>query len=176
MAPPPSLGNNYLDSIDNNNGRGDNGDDNNNNDFDYDGDDDDNSSSSFGFRNNDGRRRGDTNRWGSLFGQPASSAKSKTNRAAGVNGGGGGGGGMGGMRTAIRPSPPNNSPGGMISNNNNINNNASSPPSNNYGIGRRMQKNGEVDGIPRIVSINRPQDLLDFVIQDERLSVGELID
>lgn len=167
MVPPPSLGNNYLDSIDNNNGRGNNGDDNNDDGYDYDGDDDDNSSSSFGFRNNDGRLRGDNNRWGSLFGQPSSSAKSTTNRA-GINGGGG----MGGMRTAIRPSPPNNSPGGMISNNN-INNNNASPPSNNYGIGRRMQKNGEVDGIPRIVSINRPQDLLDFVVQDERLSVGE---
>ena len=78
------------------------------------------------------------------------------------------------MRTAIRPSPPNNIPGGGGGGGSGI-----LPPGNNYGIGRggRMQtlNGGESNGIvPRIVSINRPQDLLDFVIQDERLSVGEL--
>jgi len=192
--PPPSLGNNnYLDSIDGRNNGDENNDENNdNNEYDNDNNDYDNdydgktSSSSGRFRNNDGRPRGDNNnninnnntnnRWGSLFGQPlSSSVKSTVNRGTG---GGEGGGGRGGIRTAIRPAPPNNSPGGMHTNNNiNVNSNDQSAPGNNYGIGRRIQKNGagKVNGIPKIVPINRPQDLLDFVIQDERLSVGELL-
>ena len=56
-----------------------------------------------------------------------------------------GGGRGGGTRTAIRPPS-------LTSRNNNIN-------------------QGGI--VPLVVSINQPQDLLDFVIRDERLSVGE---
>jgi hypothetical protein len=46
------------------------------------------------------------------------------------------------------------------------------PEGRNYGPGGWNQPSGAP---PKIVSIKQPQDLLDFVIQDERLSVGESI-
>jgi len=41
-----------------------------------------------------------------------------------------------------------------------------------YGVGRWSNNGG---GTPKIVGITQPQDLLDFVIEDERLSVGTWI-
>lgn len=62
-------------------------------------------------------------------------------------------GGGGTTRTAVRP------PSSLTSRNNgNFNNN---------------NNNGGGGIVPLVVSINQPQDLLDFVIRDERLSVGE---
>ena len=55
------------------------------------------------------------------------------------------------------------------------------PPSNNYGIGRdtiqsspSSPNGGRRGGMPRVFAIKQPQDLLDFVIEDEKLSVGKL--
>ena len=55
------------------------------------------------------------------------------------------------------------------------------PPSNNYGIGRDTRQSspsspngGRRGGMPRVFAIKQPQDLLDFVIEDEKLSVGKL--
>ena len=75
-------------------------------------------------------------------------AKSNNNRSSG------------GVGTAIRP--PNKSNG-----------NRGGAPSN-YGIGgNRRQQSG--NGVPRVVKIRQPQDLLDFVVEDERLSVGKFL-
>jgi hypothetical protein len=69
------------------------------------------------------------------------------------------GGGRGTSRTAVRPPSSLTSRNNGNFNNNNINN------------GR-----GGGGIVPLVVSINQPQDLLDFVIRDERLSVGEFPD
>ena len=47
-------------------------------------------------------------------------------------------------------------------------------PNRNYGVGG-WGNNANNSGGSKIVSIKQPQDLLDFVIEDERLSVGELL-
>jgi hypothetical protein len=75
----------------------------------------------------------------------SSDDNSNTEGGGFANGWNGGGRG-GGTRTAIRPPS-------LTSRNSNIN----------HGGGI----------VPLVVSINQPQDLLDFVIRDERLSVGE---
>ena len=93
--------------------------------------------------------------WG-IFGPPSgnNNSRGQGGTANPNNRGGGGGGGVG---TAIRP--PNNS-----------NSNRGAPS--NYGIGgNRRQSAG--NGVPRVVKIRQPQDLLDFVVEDERLSVGK---
>ena len=54
-----------------------------------------------------------------------------------------------------------------LGNNFNIGGNRRRPPNGNGANGGNV--NG--GGIPKVVSISQPQDLLDFVIQDERLSV-----
>lgn len=65
----------------------------------------------------------------------------------------------GGAGTAVRP-PPGGSAMGQ-------------GQGKGYGMGGWGGNNA---GTPQIVSIKQPQDLLDFVIEDERLSVGELHD
>ena len=111
--------------------------------------------------NNNNSNNNGNNRWGIFGPGRGGSASSRGNND---NNQGRGGGGVG---TAIRPPTPNS----------------------NYGIGanRRQQQqqpsssnggggNGNGNGgVPRVFSIRQPQDLLDFVVEDERLSVGKSI-
>lgn len=46
-------------------------------------------------------------------------------------------------------------------------------PNRSYGVGGWGNNGNNGGGSSKIVSIKQPQDLLDFVIEDERLSVGE---
>ena len=92
--------------------------------------------------------------WG-IFGPPSGN-NNRRGQGGTTNFNNRGGGGVG---TAIRP--PNNS-----------NSNRGAPS--NYGIGgNRRQQSG--NGVPRVVKIRQPQDLLDFVVEDERLSVGKFL-
>ena len=60
-----------------------------------------------------------------------------------------------------------------------------SPPSNgapstygnqDYNIGGNWgQQHQRQGGVPKVFSLSQPQDLLDLVMQDERLSVGKLL-
>ncbi|KAL9181747.1 hypothetical protein ACHAXT_012090 [Thalassiosira profunda] len=103
----------------------------------------------------DDQKDGDTtnfregnDRWG-IFGGRSDNNNSAARRGNNRDGGSARGGGAG---TAIRPSTPNGS-----------------GPGNGY----RPGGNGGMEprGVPRVLSIRQPQDLLDFVIEDERLSV-----
>lgn len=100
--------------------------------------------------------RNANNPWGGFFGGGG--------QRNGDDEGGGGGGARGnpqdGGRTAVGSSSrttPNGAPNGGGNNWNNNNN------------GRQQRQ-----GVPKVFAIRQPQDLLDYVIQDERLSVGEL--
>lgn len=66
----------------------------------------------------------------------------------------------GGVGTAIRPPNSNSNRGGAPSN---------------YGIGSNRRQQSGSNGVPRVVKIRQPQDLLDFVVEDERLSVGKFL-
>ena len=104
-----------------------------------------------GDNESDGGGNGGNGGWGGFFGAP---------RVGGAMGGVGRG-----ARTAVRPAPGGDAP-----------TMSSSSERGNYGIGGGGGRGGGNGGggvAPRVVSIRQPQDLLDFVIQDERLSVGE---
>jgi len=107
----------------------------------------------------DANTNNSNDRWGFFGGGRSSNAKPRgSNRDGGMNGGGNTNGNTNGNGNAIRPSPPNNG----------------APNSNNqdYNIGgNRGQQQQRRGGVPKVFSIRQPQDLLDFVIQDERLSV-----
>jgi len=97
--------------------------------------------------------------WG-IFGPPSGNNINRRGQGGTTNSNNNRGSG-GGVGTAIRP--PNGTPS---------NSNRGGAPSN-YDIGgnRRQQSGG--NGVPRVVKIRQPQDLLDFVVEDERLSVGK---
>ena len=102
---------------------------------------------------NDSKQNGSgQGNWG-IFGPQSGNNSNRRGQGSTTNTNNRGGGGVG---TAIRP--PNNS-------------NRGGAPSN-YGIGGNRRQNSG-NGVPRVVKIRQPQDLLDFVVEDERLSVGK---
>ena len=103
---------------------------------------------------NDRQNGGGQGNWG-IFGPPSGNNNNRRGQDGTTNTNNRGGGGVG---TAIRP--PNNS-------------NRGGAPSN-YGIGGNRRQSGG-NGVPRVVKIRQPQDLLDFVVEDERLSVGKFL-
>jgi len=119
---------------------------------------------------NDFRDNNGDNRWG-FFGN-SNNNNNRASRGNNRDGGSNGAGGRGttGTGTAIRPSPPPNNGTPNVASNARTNNNAA-PISKNYGIGGGSNRRQQPQGVPRVLSIRQPQDLLDFVIQDERLSV-----
>jgi len=105
--------------------------------------------------NDNKQNSGGQGNWG-IFGPPSGNNNNNNRRGQGGTTNTNNRGSGGGVGTAIRP--PNNS-------------NRRGAPSN-YGIGgNRRQQSG--NGVPRVVKIRQPQDLLDFVVEDERLSVGK---
>ena len=110
--------------------------------------------------NNNSNNNNGNNRWGIFGPGRGGSASSRGNND---NNQGRGGGGVG---TAIRPQAPNSNYG--IGGNRRQQ--QQQPSSNGGGGGGNGNGNG---GVPRVFSIRQPQDLLDFVVEDERLSVGK---
>lgn len=130
--------------------------------------------------NSDENGGGNNQRWGTDNVNSAGRGMSGLSGLAGRggdynNGGGNGGRGGGGAGTAIRP--PTNTNTNANANTNN--NNGVSQPRTSYGPGGGVpkrwgpQNNQQMQLRNKVVPIRQPQELLDFVIQDERLSVSK---
>ena len=105
--------------------------------------------------NDSNQNGGGQGNWG-IFGPQSGNNNKRRGQGGATNPNNRGSGG--GVGTAIRP--PNSS------------NNRGAPS--NYGIGGNRRQSGG-NGVPRVVKIRQPQDLLDFVVEDERLSVGKFL-
>ena len=150
-------GGNYLDSMNNNNNSND---------------DDTSNSGGSDYRDGINSRSTSNNNgggWGNFFNRKGDNNNNNGNNAGGPSGRASQDVNRNGVGTAIRPST---STSVNTNNNNNVNNNLN----NNGGYQQKWRPNNgsgntSSGGSNKVFEIRQPQDLLDFVIADERLSV-----